>query len=115
MQLQLKMYRKQAKMSQAELAAMLGVSVRTVGAWERGENQPDADQIWRCAEALGLSPNEIYGWVSPDDSGATPAEQDSNDSMERQLIDAFHSMNAVGKASLVAVARSLASIPCNQV
>lgn len=43
MQLQLKMYRKQAKMSQAELAAMLGVSARTVGAWERGENQLDAD------------------------------------------------------------------------
>lgn len=115
MQLQLKMYRKQAKMSQAELAAMLGVSARTVGAWERGENQPDADQIWRCAEALGLSPNEIYGWVSQDDSRATPTNQDSTDSMERQLIDAFRSMNVSGKASLVAVARSLASIPCNQV
>ena len=30
MQLQLKMYSKQAKMSQAELAAMLGVSARMV-------------------------------------------------------------------------------------
>lgn len=115
MQLQLKMYRKQAKMSQAELAAMLGVSARTVGAWERGENQPDADQILRCAEALGLSPNEIYGWASPDDSRVTPTNQNSTDSMECQLIDVFRSMNASGKASLVAVARSLASIPCNQV
>ncbi len=114
MQLQLKMYRKQAKMSQAELAAMLGVSARTVGAWERGENQPDADQIWRCAEALGLSPNEVYGWVSPDESRATSDLHDSTDSMERQLIDAFRSMNASGMASLVAVARSLASISCNQ-
>ena len=62
MNLQLRRIRKESHVSQEELAKLLGVSSRAIGAWERGENVPNAEQIWNCALALNTTPSELMGW-----------------------------------------------------
>ena len=62
MNLQLKQIRKESRVSQEELAKLIGVSARAIGAWERGENSPNAEQVWNCAVALGCTPNDLCGW-----------------------------------------------------
>lgn len=62
MKLQLRDIRKKSRVSQEELAKKVGVSSRAIGAWERGENYPSAEQIWNCAVALGSTPNDLMGW-----------------------------------------------------
>ena len=76
MNLQLKQIRKESRVSQEELAKRIGVSARAIGAWERGENSPNAEQVWNCAVALGCSPNDICGWYidHPEDRPAPPGD-----------------------------------------
>lgn len=62
MNLQLKQIRKESRISQEELAKLIGVSARAIGAWERGENSPNAEQVWNCALALHSTPNDLLGW-----------------------------------------------------
>ena len=62
MQLRIKELRKKSHISQTELAKAIGVSLRTVGSWERGESVPNIEQVWDCATVLGCSPNDVCGW-----------------------------------------------------
>ena len=68
MKLNLKGVRRDAGVTQQQLADALGVSLATVGNWERGVTYPDAEQVWRCAEVLGCTPNDIFGWTDPGDA-----------------------------------------------
>lgn len=72
MELAIKALRKKLHISQTEFASSVGVSLRTVGSWERGESLPNAEQVWNCAVALGCTPNDILGWYEDhprEDSG----------------------------------------------
>lgn len=62
MNIRIKEMRKKMHISQTALAEKLGVSLRTVGSWERCETIPDAEQIWNCAIALNCTPNDLLGW-----------------------------------------------------
>ena len=62
MNLRLKELRKAVGMSQTELAEKVGVNIRTIGAWERGETIMNVEQAWDCAVALGCTPNDLCGW-----------------------------------------------------
>lgn len=62
MNFRLREMRKNLHISQTNFAEMVGASLRTVGAWERGETMPDAEQIWNMAVALGCTPNDLLGW-----------------------------------------------------
>ena len=42
-----------------QLAAKVGVPVATVGAWERGAATPEARQLGRLAQALGVAPEAV--------------------------------------------------------
>lgn len=53
-------YRKQAKMTQAELCEAIGVSPRqTLSRWERGESEIKAGWITPIAKALGVKPGDL--------------------------------------------------------
>lgn len=112
MQFQLKEIRKKSHVSQVELADMIGVSTRTIGAWERGENLPDIEQVWNCAEALGSTPNDICGWYLEHPSDRAPVGE-AADPLKRQVVDAYDAMNANGRSTLASVARSLAGDAVN--
>ena len=60
--LKLREIRKSRKITQGELAEKVGVSERTVGGWERGETGLPLDDAYRCALALGCTPNDLCGW-----------------------------------------------------
>lgn len=52
-------YRREAGMSQAELARAVLVSRQTVSNWETGKTLPDAESVARLAEAFGTSTDEL--------------------------------------------------------
>lgn len=52
-------YREARKMSQRELAQLIGVSNGRVSNWEQGLNRPDADMIADICRALAVSPSEL--------------------------------------------------------
>ena len=55
----IKTHREARKMTQAELAATLGVSDKAVSKWETGRSYPDITLIEPLAKALGLSAIEL--------------------------------------------------------
>lgn len=54
-------YRKQAGLSQEELAEKIGVSRQAVSKWERSEASPDTDNLVMLAELYGVSLDEMLG------------------------------------------------------
>lgn len=104
MEIAIKKLRKQKRMSQTDLAESVGVNLRTVGAWERGETIPNALQVWACAVALGTDPNEVLGWYEehPRASSAPP------DGAHRQILDAYDSLSEEGREVAVNVVSGMA-------
>lgn len=90
--LKIKELRKQSHMSQTELAKAIGSSLRTVGAWERGENVPNAEQVWACAVALGTDPNTVLGWYEEH-----PREAPAPDPAHRGLVESYDSLSEEGR------------------
>ena len=58
--LRLKKLRKQIKISQEELAYRVGVSVMTIGRWERGEYGPEFDHLEVIAQALDVRIRDLF-------------------------------------------------------
>ena len=54
-------YREDRKLSRADLAKALGVSLSCVSNWELGENGPAADHLWTLCRELRVSPSELLG------------------------------------------------------
>ena len=48
-------HRKRLGMTQTELAAILGVSNKTVSRWERGLHLPDYDEVLAASDLFGVS------------------------------------------------------------
>ena len=105
MELQIKQLRKKSHISQTELANSIGVSLRTVGSWERGESLPNAEQVWNCAVSLGCSPNDICGWYidHPEDRPAPPGDPGA-----AQLLGCYRSCTPERQDALLNLARDSA-------
>ncbi len=54
-------YRKEAKMTQAQLADKLGVTYQAVSQWENGTTMPDIMSLPAIAEALSITLNQLFG------------------------------------------------------
>lgn len=52
-------YREAKKISQKELARLIGVSSSRVSNWEQGINRPDVDFLASICKALQVSPSEL--------------------------------------------------------
>ena len=105
MELQIKQLRKKSHISQTELANSIGVSLRTVGSWERGESLPNAEQVWNCAVALGCSPTDICGWYidHPEDRPAPPGDPGA-----AELLGCYRSCTPERQDALLNLARDSA-------
>lgn len=104
MKLQLKRLRKEKKLSQTQLANMIGANLRTIGAWERGETMMSIEQLCRCCEILGTTPNEMTGWYieHPED---TPGSETQSDPFEGELVECYRAATTEGKANILGNAR----------
>ena len=110
MNLQLKRIRKEKKLSQTQLANMIGANLRTIGAWERGETMMSIEQLCRCCEILGATPNEMTGWYieHPDDA---PCNQPGPDPRRRAMIESYDALTDDGKTLASETVASLARDP----
>ena len=69
--------RKQAGLSQEDLADKLAVSRQAVSKWERGEALPDTDNLIRLAKLYNVSIDEIVGYT-PEKGQAEQADSFAN-------------------------------------
>ena len=70
MELQLKQIRKAQKITQKQMADLLGVDLKTIGNWELGRTTIKLDDACRICQALHCTPNDLCGWYidHPDDA-----------------------------------------------
>ena len=54
--------REAAGKSQRQLAAIMGVSEKSVSAWETGRVEMKADRLLALANCLGCTPNDLLGY-----------------------------------------------------
>lgn len=59
-------YREMAGVTRKELAAILGVSVASVGFYETGRNEPDLQKLAAIAAALHVSVDMLLGYYADD-------------------------------------------------
>lgn len=106
MELAIKALRNKLHISQTDLADAVGVSLRTVGSWERGNSVPNAEQIWNCAVALGCTPNDILGWHEdrPSESGREDLTPE-----EREIVDCYRESAPQWRQNIAMTARSAAA------
>lgn len=53
--------RKGLKLTQSQMARLVGMSKSSVNMWERGEREPNLDTLCRIADVLNLSLDELLG------------------------------------------------------
>ena len=53
------LYRKQANMTQKELASKLNVSINNIGHWEKGRTEPNIDTLLKICEIFDISLDEL--------------------------------------------------------
>lgn len=52
--------RKNANISQVQLAKLLGISAATVNKWEKGESEPNMSQLRTISELSNIPMDNIY-------------------------------------------------------
>lgn len=105
MNLAIKQLRKNLHISQTDFAEMVGASLRTVSAWERGETIPDAEKVWKCAVALNCTPNDILGWYENH-----PNDNVIDDPIERELVECYRASTKDRQDRILDTARDAAAI-----
>lgn len=99
-------FREAAGLSQAEVAAKLGVTTSRYGSWEREDREPNIVDVAKIADIYGCTLDALVGRNSP-------TKEDKPDPAFEAIESAYRSMNADGRAALELTARGLASIPEN--
>lgn len=57
----LKLNRKQLKLSQLDLATRVGVTQQCVSEWENGKIEPTLTCLWKLADIFDMSIDELVG------------------------------------------------------
>lgn len=73
--------RKEANMTQMELADRMGISFQAVSNWERGNSMPDISKLPELAEIFGVTVDELLG------ENSTLLEAAINDNIEACMIN----------------------------
>ncbi|MBS6941336.1 MAG: helix-turn-helix transcriptional regulator [Slackia piriformis] len=103
--LKLREIRKAKKITQGELAMKIGVSERIVGGWERGETGLPLDDAYRCALALGCTPNDLCGWYDEHPRQEAPASLPPEES---ELMRNYRACSLQWKHTISMTARAAA-------
>jgi transcriptional regulator with XRE-family HTH domain len=103
----IKAARKQAKLTQQEVADKIGIKAQTFQKYERGERNPKIETIQKIADALEIDASDLYDAV-PDRKGlelvAPPPDPDPR---EAELLGNFHQLNEAGQDQLLTQSRYL--------
>lgn len=120
----IKAARKAAGMTQAELAAKLGISFQSVAQWENDLRNPKYETLQKIALALGMSVSQLLSddqqkiYKSGFDLGVTGTENLTDFSLmsdgyslsevEKRLVQVFSSLDATGQQKAVERVTALA-------
>ncbi len=111
----IKKYRKEAGLTQKELAEMLGVAVGTIQQYESGKRQPRLEMINRIAGALDMGVRRLYPDFSYEEWKKTETYKDAqlqntHDPLRPQLMSHFQKLNDFGKEEAVKRVEELTEI-----
>lgn len=111
----IKKYRKEAGLTQKELAEILGVAVGTIQQYELGKRQPRLEMINRIAGALDMGVRRLYPDFSYEEWKKTETYKDAQlqnalDPLRPQLMSHFQKLNDLGKEEAVKRVEELTEI-----
>lgn len=104
MNLKLRELRKAKDLNQSELAEMVGVTTRVVGAWERRDTQITLEDAVSVSIALGCTPNDLCGWY---DSHPREGEPDPS-TPEGELMACYRASTPDRRERILGTARDAA-------
>lgn len=96
--------------SQKELAEMMGKTESAVSNWERGKNKMDTDDIEKACVLLGVTPEVLLGWETPDDvrkAAEATAAAIMADPLFAELEAIVSGMSEKERAQLLRMARAM--------
>lgn len=104
--------RRSLNMSQVELAEKAGISVNSVRLCEGWKVQPRIETLTKIAVALGEDPSTFLGmYPLTGDGEAESVVELRQAALKQSLLDAFDSMNLLGKKQSVSIVSDLAKVP----
>ena len=81
--------RKKSNMTQAELANTIGVHEITIRRWELGERNPDAPELQKISDVLGVPLTDLFGNVTTGDTESilhTKQQSNKERSLNRGML-----------------------------
>lgn len=103
--LKMKELRRSKKLTQSQLATMIGETDRVVGAWERGETALPFDSAYKIALALGCSVNDLCGWPKGKNEGRV-----FEDDFEEELLRCYRESTPDRQDRILETARDAAGM-----
>lgn len=102
----IKKTRKQANLTQRQLAEKLAVSQAMIAQYESGERNPKRETVEKIAKALGVDPFSLYSFDM-----ATAALSDNIDQKEHGLLTNYRKLNTSGQDKVLEYVSDLADNP----
>lgn len=103
--LRMKELRKTKKLTQSQLASLIGETDRAVGAWERGETALPLDSAYKIALALDCSVNDLCGWPKGKNEG-----REFEDDFEAELLRCYRASTPDRQDRILDTARDAAGM-----
>lgn len=97
------------KMSQAELAKLIGTTQQQMARYEKGENDLKASILVKLSGVFKCSVDYILG-LDPDPAPQAPAPHNVAAQAESDLLVAFRDLNEEGQRAALAAVRGLAAV-----
>lgn len=85
-------YRKQIKLTQKDLAYLLGVKTTTISTWERAASLPDAETLFELCKIFRISLSDMYGNDTIEFKESFPVSD-----MEKEIILKYRKSDAITK------------------
>lgn len=96
------LFRKEANLTQKQLAERLGVAVTNLASWEQGKSMPDIDTLFRLCSILNVDILTISGFDPPE------RHYKIGDGIDTAMSDFFSGLNAMNNHSVL-VGKELSS------
>lgn len=99
--------REKSGKSREEVAELLGKSVKTVGHWETGYAQPDANTLFLLCTIYGADLNTSFGFQTENNEKPTPESRDGLTEQERKFLTLIRRLSEDQKDFLLAQLKTL--------
>jgi len=104
--------RKNAGLTQRELALAVDARHNSVSNWENGLNTPDPLTLRQLCEVLGITPNYLFFGDESAHAVSAPIQRTAPLAPEeRELLDAYRSLDAAGRGAVSALIRYYSAQP----